>query len=1003
MTSSTMVVSSDGGGSAALLPPDVGVLSTDSTNQDVPPIPQPAAGSAVSYNNRSSVINDGDDPNINGLPQLACGTRIHPPKKGRRYSKEEIQTLGKTFARDDILRAIKASSFPLGKSTINDHLRTICIVYPKPPEDVAKIDAMIESTKASRASSADTGVDAPLAAAAVAASESTNNVSTNGNSIRKSNTAMQEVDRSTTSTPTAIGNKTSRSGEEQEQQRNTKRVKVTKTATAVQAAKIMAPRYMFSKQWTLPLPTDKPTSPSTITEDANQLEVMLHTISKGDASRAASDLRLVLSRKPNATLKEAILPIISDMSCKRDDKKQADIILNSIKQCIAHHTNPKGGTRTIAAETLVKDSVLACVFGDTNEDGTHINITNSALSKLIGTTNNQVASARTRMKDILTNDSIVTQLERKTRKDFIRVDLREFVYDFLLDDNYTRLDTKQGLVEAIDPRTDERTTVHKRIWLNVNKRQQLSLFLSSDHFARFQAKHNGATVGYDVWSDVLGTVGTFVSNPLHESCVDEKISGLEHIMAALLGVLKRNDVKEDLEKYDGDGLKYDELYDVTRKAGAHPMVEAVCCDKEEVPELHIDKEKPCPKFIPLHCTHDGYGKPRCTCCGVEKSLGILESLTSPDSEVAEETVEVMVWEDARRQGKSNGKDNTQRELTSKHMTVKELVAEFKKQLNKCIPHVQEIQRIRHLMDTDFTRLAKGCLLILTDFSAVMCLRAFQVKNSSVDGHASNANFVCIWNRREVSYTESKKDGDVVMETNETTQIFTVDVHHFFAETFSKGKGGNHAMHNACIDKLITHYKKRFMEELGIPLTSVIYWTDNAPHQYRCRQCFVWDAMLKARHPDLEKITHRLAVVDNFKGNHDAVGKGPAHLVRTLELMGIRSPNAFMVFVNCMERLEQTPAQTMWKEYEKNGDAHIKNKGVYGMDSRTVWFVVETLDEFNTLSAKYPGRIVFVNRAFTFDTHNAKSFNGTTDFHEVCSRSLHLLDSKYTRLMSPNWR
>ena len=972
MTSSAMVVSSDGGRSAALLSPDVGVLSTDSTNQAAPPMPQPAAGSAVSYNNRSSVINDGGDSNKKKLPQMECETRIHPPKDGIAYSKEEVQTLGKVFDSRDIGKAIEASGYGPSAATVRRHLQPIYIVYPQRPEDREKVDAMIESTKESRAASANMKVDAPLAA--------TNNVSTNGNS-RRTNTTMQDVDRSTTSTPIAISKKTSRSEEEEQQQRNTKRTKVD---TISQAAKILAPRHDLSSEWKLSLPSDKPTSPSTITEDANQLEVMLHAISRGDASRAASDLRLVLSRKPNATLKEAILPIFKEMICKKGDKEQADVILNSIKQCIAHHTNSKGGTRTTAAETLVKDSVLACVFGDTNEDGSHITITNSALSKLIGTTNNQVASARTRMKDILTNDSIVTKLERKTRKDFIRVDLREYVFDFLLDDIYTRLDTKQGLVEAIDPRTDERITVHKRIWLNVNKRQQLSLFLSSDHFARFQAKHNGATVGYDVWSDVLGTVGTFVSNPLHESCVDEKISGLEHIMAALLGVLKRNDVKEDLEKYDGDGLKYDELYDVTRKAGAHPMVEAVCCDKEEVPELHIDKEKPCPKFIPLHCTHNGYGKPRCTCCGVEKSLGILESLTSPDSQVAEEVVEVMMWEDARRQGKSNGKDNTQRELTSKHMTVKNLVAEFKKQLNTCIPHVQEIQRIRHLMDTDFTRLAKGCLLILTDFSAVMCLRAFQVKNSSVDGHASNANFVCIWNRREVSYTESKKDGDVVMETNETTQIFTVDVHHFFAETFSKGKGGNHAMHNACIDKLITHYKKRFMEELGIPLTSVIYWTDNAPHQYRCRQCFVWDAMLKARHPDLEKITHRLAVVDNFKGNHDAVGKGPAHLVRTLELMGIRSPNAFMVFVNCMERLEQTPAQTMWKEYEKNGDAHIKNKGVYGMDSRTVWFVVETLDEFNTLSAKYPGRIVFVNRSFTFDTHNAKSFNGTTDFHEVCS-------------------
>jgi len=78
------------------------------------------------------------------------------------------------------------------------------------------------------------------------------------------------------------------------------------------------------------------------------------------------------------------------------------------------------------------------------------------------------------------------------------------------------------------------------------------------------------------------------------------------------------------------------------------------------------------------------------------------------------------------------------------------------------------------------------------------------------------------------------------------------------------------------------------------LRYLIIWTDNAPHQYRCRQNFIKVASVIERHPGI-KLTHRLAVVDNFKGVHDAVGKDPAHLVRKLELVGKRSPTASTKF------------------------------------------------------------------------------------------------------------
>ena len=97
------------------------------------------------------------------------------------------------------------------------------------------------------------------------------------------------------------------------------------------------------------------------------------------------------------------------------------------------------------------------------------------------------------------------------------------MYDFLLDDAYTRLDTNQGLLKVTDPRTSEEVVVHQRIWLIVNKKGQHLLFLLSDHYLNFQVAHSGVTAGYAIFADALEAVGSFVSNPRKESCVDKNI------------------------------------------------------------------------------------------------------------------------------------------------------------------------------------------------------------------------------------------------------------------------------------------------------------------------------------------------------------------------------------------------------------------------------------------------------------------------------------------------
>ena len=244
--------------------------------------------------------------------------------------------------------------------------------------------------------------------------------------------------------------------------------------------------------------------------------------------------------------------------------------------------------------------------------------------------------------------------------------------------------------------------------------------------------------------------------------------------------------------------------------------------------------------------------------------------------------------------------------------------------------------------------------------------------------------MCIYNRRNVTLKERKRRINIeklnVADWEDVT-IWSCDVHHFFAETISKGKKNDHQMHLTCLRALIKEYIQIF-DELGHPLECIIIWTDNAPNQYRCRQNFAQISSISENFPGIN-IIHRLAVVDNFKGNHDAVGKDPARLIRSLELSGIRSESAYKVFAN-RHRLEKKREDSEWLEYEIRGDVALKRKGKYGMDSRTVWYVVESQEEYDRLSVQYHGRVLLCDRTFTLDTLGGKSIPDNKSLHEVRS-------------------
>ena len=291
------------------------------------------------------------------------------------------------------------------------------------------------------------------------------------------------------------------------------------------------------------------------------------------------------------------------------------------------------------------------------------------------------------------------------------------------------------------------------------------------------------------------------------------------------------------------------------------------------------------------------------------------------------------------------------------------------------------------MDTDFAMLPEGTLLIFTDFASSMSLRANEAINSSVNAHAVNDNFVCISNRRIARYKIKDKDKNgVVVEKDEEQEIFTCDVYHFFAETFSKGKKNDHAMHNACLDRIIEEYKVIFEEE-GTPLDHVVVWTDNAPNQYCCRQNFIKVASFEERHPGI-RITHNLAVPDNFKGNHDAVGKDPSIKVRMLEELNIRSRNAFEVFLNMSKYLASEREDSEWIKFENEKNASLRFKGRHGMDSRRCRYVTETQLERQVAIQKAPeslrDHIILCDRSHIQDTNKRQAVAKSHKIHQVKS-------------------
>ena len=128
---------------------------------------------------------------------------------------------------------------------------------------------------------------------------------------------------------------------------------------------------------------------------------------------------------------------------------------------MTHHTSESGGP-IIHVETYIKNVICGSIWCIMK----NVWITSSALAIILGVTWGQITAARITVWEFMPNNKVMTALECSKRKDFVRHKLDVFVFEFLLDDDYTRLDSKQGPIVIICPKTNKNiTAVHKNCWI----------------------------------------------------------------------------------------------------------------------------------------------------------------------------------------------------------------------------------------------------------------------------------------------------------------------------------------------------------------------------------------------------------------------------------------------------------------------------------------------------------------------------------------------------------
>lgn len=273
-----------------------------------------------------------------------------------------------------------------------------------------------------------------------------------------------------------------------------------------EAVEIIAKRLRHDGDYTKWVPVDKKVAPNTTRKDSEDLQAMLFAISRSDPARAAGAIVHFLNQKCNSAIKKEVVAEVCELNDEQVLHRQ---IVKGLRKSLAHHTNEKGGTRTAPAEAFVKNVCTASLFHIVPKGG---KIPATELTNLLGASRRQIDNAIEQVKSLVENNTTITFSQRKPRSDRKVDKIIPYIFDFLLDDEYTRQEGRKHPVEVTDPHTGEKRTIQRRSWLVRKGEDKFAQFTESQYYRAFQEAHNQTTIGMTLFCNVVDEIGTFVVN-----------------------------------------------------------------------------------------------------------------------------------------------------------------------------------------------------------------------------------------------------------------------------------------------------------------------------------------------------------------------------------------------------------------------------------------------------------------------------------------------------------
>ena len=208
------------------------------------------------------------------------------------------------------------------------------------------------------------------------------------------------------------------------------------------------------------------------------------------------------------------------------------------------------------------------------------------------------------------------------------------------------------------------------------------------------------------------------------------------------------------------------------------------------------------------------------------------------------------------------------------------------------------------------------------------------------------------------------------------EVFTNLVFYYFGEAASKWKSNDARAHEANQKHLLRILKEEYR------ITSYHEVTDGCKAQYVCK----YNMSTVAGMQDANGINMTLGVCEPAcgKSSCDSASKEASRIINNAVKDGDYVPRGYDGWLTC--RGSQPKKAALYKQWEIDEDAYsLKNiKGQFGVDKHYWFFSTGDDEQFNSLSAKYPGEIVLVNRQDHFlvssvtDITKNRSFTGLSD-------------------------